>query len=460
MENTNRREFLKGSAAAASALAVPAIARGRLSANDRIRVGVVGLGGRMQSHIACLHLMADTDNVEIAAICDCDTRKLESAPERYPELTGKRLATYTEQRKLFDDKSIDAISFATQDHWHSLQTIWACQAGKNVYVEKPGSHNLFEGRQMLAAARKYKRMVQHGTQCRSNPEIREGIQKLAEGVIGDIHMSRSISFKYRGHLGKHSPRPIPPGLDWDQWVGPAPLVEYSNFHHRRWNWIWEFGNGEIAVAGIHSLDVSRWGMGLDTHPVKVQSMGGHFIHDDDQTTPNNQVASYQYADGRVIHFETRSWHTNDEAKMRDKYGFVAPNQAAGTVFYGTEGYMVIPDCSSYYTYLGRNREPGPFRFDPYDKTDEKKSRAHWNTESVPHFRNWISAIRSRNHQDLNAEIGLGRISMGLPLLANAAYRLGRSLQFDPKTEQCVDDDEANKLLAPAYREPYVVPKEV
>lgn len=456
MESTDRREFLKSSAAAASIFSAPAIARGRSSASDRIRVGLVGLGGRMEAHIACLHEMESTDNIEIAAICDCDKEKLETASARYPELAGKKLITYTDQRQLFDDDTIDAVSFATQDHWHALQAIWACQAGKDVYLEKPGSHNLFEGRQLVAAARKYNRMVQHGTQCRSNPEIREGIQKLHDGLIGDVYMSRSVSYKYRRDLGKHTPSAVPDGLNWDQWIGPAPMLDYSKFLHNRWNWLWEFGNGEIAVCGIHTLDISRWGMKLHEHPAKVQSTGGHFLYEDDRTTPNFQNASFQYEDGRIIQFETRSSHTNDEAKMRDKYGFVVPNQTVGTMFYGSKGYMVFPDCSSYYSFLGEDHEPGPFRFNPYDKSVEEKWRAYWKTESIPHFRNWITAIRTRNHKVLNAEIEEGRISMGLPLLANASYRLSRTLQFDPKAELCIDDDEANELLKPKYREPYVV----
>jgi predicted dehydrogenase len=457
MQNANRRQFLKTSAVAgASIVAAPAIAQSRSSANDRVRVGLVGLGGRMRAHIACLDAMADTDNVEIAAISDCDTKRLESAGDRYPQLAGKKLKTYTEQRELFDDASIDAISFATQDHWHALQTIWACQAGKDVYVEKPGTHNLFEGRQMVAAARKYKRMVQHGTQNRSNPEISEGIQKLQEGLIGDVFMARAIDYKPRGNLGKNKPGPVPEGLNWDQWVGPAPMVPYSDFIRSRWYWHWGFASGSMANQAIHNLDIARWGMQLDEHPVKFQSMGGHFVHDDEIETPNHQLFACQYADGRIVQFEARCWITNDEAKMRDTYHFVVPDQAVGTIFLGSKGYMVIPDYNSYYTFLGGKREPGPSRVGP----DMAEHRDLWEIEAVPHFRNWIEAVRSRDHQHLNAEIEKGRMSMALSLLGNVAFRTGRTLQFDPKTELCIGDDEANKLLAPVYRKPYVVPENV
>ena len=207
MHEKNRREFLKASAVAAgTAVAAPAIARARAGANDRIRIGLVGLGGRMRAHVAALAEMAEAgQNVEIVAICDCDEKSIDRAPRIYPSLEGKKLAVYRDMRKMFDDDSIDAVSNGLGDRWHALSTIWACQAGKDVYVEKPGSHNLFEGRQMVAAARKYNRMVQHGTQNRSSPNIREGIEKLKEGAIGELYMARGLDYKIRPNLGAMKP---------------------------------------------------------------------------------------------------------------------------------------------------------------------------------------------------------------------------------------------------------------
>ena len=451
MQNSNRREFLKSSAAVAGAsmVAAPAIAKSRLGANDRVRVGLVGLGGRMRSHIAALAQMVD-DNVEIAAICDCDRAKLESAPGRYPELVDKNLISYTDQRALFDDDSIQAVSFATQDHWHALQTIWACQAGKDVYVEKPGTHNLFEGRQMVAAARKYKRMVQHGTQNRSSPNVMEGIRQLKDGLIGELYMARGIDYKIRGNLGKHVPIEVPPGLDWDAWVGPAPMQEYSQFKHHRWYWTDVFASGCFANQAVHELDILRWGLGLDSHPRKVQAMGGQYVHDDDRDSPTHVAIAYQF-DGPqpLVTFEHRSWHTNSEAGFRDKYPFVQPDFPVGTMFFGSDGYLIIPDYSSYHSFLGRTREPGP----------SAAEEGH-PMEDLPHFQNWVAAIRSRNHEDLNADIEEGHKSMVLCLLAKTAYKVGRTLEFDPETETCINDDQANQLLQPEYREPYVVPKVV
>ena len=269
-----RRSFLKSSATAAgiAAFAAPAVAMNIRGANERIRVGLVGLGGRMRSHIGSLTVLKPSENVEIAAICDCDQSKLDGAVKTYPDLEGLKLKTYTDQRQLFDDKSIDAISFSTQDHWHALQTIWACQAGKDVYVEKPPTWCIWEGRQMVKAARKYGRMVQVGTQNRSNPNIREGMQQLKDGLIGDLYMARGMTYKMRGNLGKHKLQPVPAGLNWDAWVGPAKMVEYSSFQHRRWYYLSNFASGDIANQTVHDIDKIRWGLGLDTNPITVMSL--------------------------------------------------------------------------------------------------------------------------------------------------------------------------------------------
>ena len=456
-----RRRFIQASAAAA--IAAPAIARSAQSANGRIRIGMVGLGGRMHSHIGSLAAIAKTENVEIAAICDCDQSKLDAAAKDYPELDGLSLKRYTSQQALFDDKSIDAVSFATQDHWHALQTIWACQAGKDVYVEKPPTWCIWEGRQMVKAARKYERMVQIGTQNRSSPNVVEGMQKLKEGVIGKLYMARGLSYKTRGNLGKHSPRPVPEGLDWDAWVGPAKMVEYSNFQHRRWYWNSNFASGDVANQSVHDIDKIRWGLGLAEHPVTVMSMGDRFVpgEDDDADTPNTQAFLCKWADHKVlVTFEIRHWYTNSEAEMRDKYPFVAANQCVGEIFFGSEGYMIIPDYSSYYTFLGPKNEPGPFKTEGPHDGDKGYAGTYWREESVPHFRNWIAAMRSRRHEDLNADVEEGHRSMTVCHLAKISCQLGRSVHFDPQAEHFVNDAEADKFLKREYRAPYVVPDDV
>ena len=334
MASANRRDFLKSSALAAGAslLAAPAIARSAQSANGRMRIGLVGMGGRMHSHVAALNELAKECNVEIAAICDCDQAKLGNAAQSFPAFADKKPTVYTDQRKLLDDKSIDAVSFATPDHWHALQTIWACQAGKDVYVEKPATHDIWEGPKMIAAARKYQRMVQIGMQNRSSPNVMEGIRKLKEGVIGKLYMARGMSYKMRGDLGKHNPRPVPAGLDWDAWVGPARMVEYSNFQHLRWYWLANFASGDIANQTSHDIDVIRWGLGLDAHPNLMMSLGGRYVpaEKDDADTPNTQGLLCQWEDRNLqVSFEVRHWYTNSEAEMRDKYPFVQTNYGGG-----------------------------------------------------------------------------------------------------------------------------------
>ena len=452
MSQSTRREFLKTSVVAGTAaIALPAIARSAQSANGRIRVALVGMGGRMQSHVSSLAGLAD-ENVEIAAIGDCDQSKLKDLEKRYPDLAGKKYVLYDDQRKVFDDRSIDAVSFSTQDHWHALQTIWACQAGKDVYVEKPPTWCISEGRKMVQAARKYQRMVQIGTQNRSNPAVQEGIQKLKEGVIGTLYMGRGMTYKMRGNLGKHRPQPVPKGLNWDAWVGPAKMVEYSNFMHRRWYYLSNFASGDIANQTVHDIDKIRWGLGLDTHPTTVMSMGGRYVpgDKDDGDTPNTQAFLCQWA-GRdlLVSFEVRHGFTNSEAEMRDKYPFVAPNQCVGEIFFGSEGYMIIPDYSSYYTFMGPKHVPGPFRSD--------SAGFNWRTESIPHFRNWMKAIRSRRHEDLNADVEQGHLSVSICHMAKISCKLGRAVHLDPKTERFINDPEANKLLTREYRAPYIVP---
>ena len=464
MAHSNRREFLTSSAAAgASLLAAPAIARSAQSANDRIRVGLVGLGGRMHYHVASLAQMAKESNVEIAAICDCDQAKLDGATKSYPELAGKKLTVYHDQRKLFDDKSIDAVSFATQDHWHALQTIWACQAGKDVYVEKPATHDLWEGRKMVEAARKYQRMVQIGTQNRSSPNIMEGIRRLKEGVIGKVYMARGMSYKLRGNLGKHRARPVPPGLNWDAWVGPAKMVDYSSFNHHRWYWISNFASGDIANQTSHDIDIMRWGLGLNTAPNLMMSLGGRYLpaEDDDADTTNCQSLVCQW-DGHNVQatFEIRHWLTNTEADMGGKYPFLDGGSVVGVIFFGSEGYMIIPDYSSYYVFLGAGRELGPHAAPTKPQTGRDTAGMVTSIMDLPHFQNWIAACRSRKHTDLNADVEQGHLSMSICHLAKISNHLKRSVRFDPQSERFVGDDEANRLLKREYREPYVVPEQV
>jgi predicted dehydrogenase len=458
MTPANRRSFLRSSALAAGAatFAAPAVARDQGSPNERFRVGLLGLGSRMASHVASLTAMTD-ENVEIVAVCDCNQQKIDSLGQRYGGvLKGKKLAVYRDMRKMFEDSSIDAIVDCLGDRWHALAAIWACQAGKDVYVEKPGSHNLFEGRQMVAAARKHKRIVQHGTQNRSSPHIREGVQKLKEGIIGDVYTARGLDYKIVPSMGRITPGVCPPGLDWDKWLGPKAMRPYSDFWLRNQHFCGlDLSSAGFANQAVHELDVIRWGMGLDRHPVQVTAIGRKYLHKlDDGTAPSHYTVTFQFdKPDTYITYEYRSWYTNGEAGFRDQHPFVQPDYPVGTIFLGTEGYLTFPDYISYRTYFGVKAKPGPFK--------AGTSAGCGPMADEPHMRNWVTACCARDPKLLTADIEEGHKSMTLCLLARTSYQVGRPLRFDPDTETIVGDDQANALLnRPEYRAPYLVPKEV
>jgi predicted dehydrogenase len=432
MADMKRRHFLMSSAAAAGALKASALA----SPNDTIRVACVGIRGQGRSHIRAYAAMP---GVEIAALCDVDESVLEARLKEVEGMGKKRPAAFVDFRKLLEDRSIDAVSLATPNFHHTLQTVWACQAGKDVYVEKPCTHNIFEARQIVAAARKYNRIVQHGTNTRSNTAAREAVQHLRDGLIGDVYMARGLCFKWRDTIGRTPVEPEPAGVHYDLWLGPAPKREFTrNRFHYNWHWFWEYGNGDIGNQGIHEMDTARWGLGVK-YPVKVSSMGGHFMFDDDQQTPNTQVATFEFQDGgkkRFLVFEVRHWMSNREADI-GKSG----DNCIGDIFYGSKGHLVMR--GGYQTFLGKSQEPGP------------SGNADGNN-----WVNFIECVRNRKRENLNAEIEEGAISTVLVHLANISYRLGRTLDFDPNTLKCVGDEEANRMFTRDYRAPFVVPEEV
>lgn len=458
MARTDRRRFLAASAritAGASMFAVPGVAKSRAGASDRIRVAVIGMR-RGLAHAQSLSAMGKAgQNVEVVKLCDCDEKTANWAAGMLEKSYGQKPPVCRDMRELFDDRSIDAVSIATPDHWHAPATIQACQAGKDVFVEKPAAHTVVEGRKMVEAARKSKRMVQVGTQCRSSPNIIEGVRKLHEGIIGEIYLARAISFKVHGGLGRHKPEPVPKELDWNLFLGPAPEQQFSQFRYRRWYWLYDFSNGDLANQPVHQLDIIRWAMKLDTHPIRVQSMGGCLVHDDDRQWPDNQTCTCQFEkNSALVEIEHRNWRTPAEAGFRDKYPFSrSPDTCVGAILLGKEGYMIFPSYTSYYTFLGPKREPGPFAASP-------DQEGNWHAMDYVHHPNWIAAMRSRNHEDLNADVEQGHLSTSIPLLGNIAYLTGRSLQFDPKTETFPNDEEANQRLTKQYRQPFDVPFEV
>jgi predicted dehydrogenase len=432
-----RRHFLMSSAAA-GAMTAHSLA----SPNDTVRVACIGVRGQGNSHIRSY---SEMKNVEIAAICDIDEKVLNQRIKQVEDSGKKRPAAFTDYRKLLEDKSIDAISIATPNHTHALIAIAGCQAGKDVYLEKPCSHNIFEARQVVAAARKYNRLVQHGTNSRSTVACREAMQKLQEGVIGEVYMSRGLCFKWRDTIGRKPDEPVPAGVHYDLWLGPAPKRAFSqNRFHYNWHWNWEYGNGDIGNQGIHEMDISRWGLGVK-HPTKVSSMGGHYMFDDDQNTPNTLVSTFEFNEGgkkKLLVFEVRHWMSNHEAGIGE--GGRRPNSnTVGNIFYGSKGYLAVDGYGTYRTWLGKDQQPGPAR-----------------SEGGNNWANFIDAMRSRKREDLNAEIEEGALSTELVHLANISYRLGRTLNFDAETLTIKGDSEANKMFTRTYRSPFVVPQKV
>src|SRR5215475_12881798 len=315
----SRREFLKvtGAGVAGAALVTtPSDYSGILGANDRVRVAVCGVRGRGHDHLRGFSRVANT---ELAALCDVDENVLNQRLGNVEKMGLPKPKSYVDVRKLLEDKDIDAVSIATPNHWHSLIAIWACQAGKDVYVEKPCSHNWFEGRQLVKAVKKYNRICQHGSQSRSNPGKIEAIQRVQGGTIGDVYLARALCYKWRQAIGRTPVSEVPPGVNYDLWTGPAPMKPFTkNRFHYNWHWIWDTGNGECGNQAIHEIDIARWGLSV-RFPVMVSAMGGHFMFDDDQETPNVLNATYYFdAPGgkrKMMELEVRHWITNHEAEI-------------------------------------------------------------------------------------------------------------------------------------------------
>lgn len=403
---------------------------GKASANDRIRVAVLGVNGRGKDHIAGFQGLPEA---EVAVLCDPDRNVAAERAAEFEKKYGKKVETEVDLRKVFERKDIDVISIATPNHWHALATIWACQAGKDVYVEKPGAHNIYEGRKMVEAAHKYKRIVQHGVQLRSSEALQEAVGLLRKGVIGKVYMARGLVYRWRPSIGKKPSEPVPAHLDYDLWTGPAQMKPYSQrLVHYNWHWTWDYGNGDVGNQGIHETDMCMWGLDVGL-PERVTAMGDKFLFDDDKETPELMTSLYHYPkQKKMIQFEVRHWCTNNEEGV-----------GVGNIFYGSDGYMLVKGYDSYEVYLGQKREKGPAR-----------------KMGGNHYANFIKAVKSRNTSDQNGPVETAHLSSALAHLGNIAYRLGRQLQFDPVKEKFVGDEQANKMITRKYRPPFTVPEKI
>jgi len=478
----SRRSFLGAAAAASTAFGLFTIsgtkASGRvLGANDTVRIGVAGINGRGGEHIS---QFTGLPNVQVAYLIDPDTRLFESRTKAVTSKGQPKPTCVQDIRKALDDKSLDAVSVATCNHWHSLITVWACQAEKDVYVEKPISHNIFEGRQCVEAAKKYKRVVQHGTQRRSSQGDANTISAVRSEKYGKLLVSKGYCCKPRWSIGTKKTGAPPSGLDFNLWLGPAAEQPYhGNLVHYNWHWFWETGNGDIGNQGVHEMDVARWAIAGGTLPSKVWTLGGRFLPNekDQGETPNMQISAMQFGDVTLL-FETRGLVGKDDA----------PKAKVENEFYTTDG--VIRGGKFY-------PSKGGDAVDIKGKGDIKVSPGGA-------FGSFVNAVRSRKMDEVNCDAEVAHYSAALCHLANISYRLGkpakfdkktnslgdnkqvvesfaalqdnlqaakvsldtatytlgRELTFDPKAEKFVGDEQANQLLSRPYRAPFVVPEKV
>jgi predicted dehydrogenase len=477
---TKRREFIKKSVLSSAGIAIGGAGFASKSyssivgANERINVAVIGIRNQGSVHVNTWCSLKDKQNVMIKTLCDADEQFFDSRSKIVQEKTGVRPLTEWDIQKVLDDKEIDAVSVVVPNHWHALATIWACQAGKHVYVEKPASHNIWEGRKMIEAARKYNVRVQVGFQSRSGNNMQEALKFLREGGIGEVYMARGLCYKLRDSYGTGKDSTPPASFHYDRWLGPAPYRPYNaKRSHYCWHWYWDTGNGDTGNQGPHQFDIARLGLNKNEHPVSVYSAGGiyGFSHDDStpenrtpgtmvygdveayghdktsQETPNIQTSIFKYGDGKMLEFETRGRYTNMESSS---------NITVGNIFYGTDGFLEIKDESAKPWKAFRKREKEPFAGSKADTDSNKKEQ----DIIADHFSNFLDAIRSGKDEKLNCDIVEGFYSSTLPHLANISYRLGRELKFMGDYEKFANDPEADTLLTRVYRKPYVIPEEV
>ncbi len=449
----DRRNFIKTTSAAAGVLTTTLFGKKNFAKNDTVTMAIVGIHGQGKSH---LQHFANIPGVRVKTICEVDERLYPQASELAQKHGIEKVHFEHDLRRVLEDKDIDAISIATPEHWHALQTIWACQAGKDVYVEKPVSHNIRESRKSVQAARKYNRVVAPGTQQRSYPHVQKAMQLLREGVIGDVYMAKGLCFKPRESIGRQPDGPVPQGVHYDLWLGPAPYRPFNpNRFHYNWHWFWDYGCADIGNQGVHEMDVAFWGLGKYNLPARVFCTGGYFAFDSDQETPNTQLAVFEWEDGKILQFEVRGLYTNKEDDLK-----------IGNLFFGTEGWMRV-NIAGFQTFMGRKNEPGP-AMDAVVVSELKAiggpqgfHEGHFHSSSrIMHRANFIDAVRSGRMSDLNADILIGHKSTSLCHLANISYRLGRRLKFDAHGERFVDDKEADSYLTRNYRHPFVVPEAV
>jgi predicted dehydrogenase len=460
---------LTSSSAALAAAAVGP--RAFASPNDTIRVAVTGVRGRGMDHVNALLALK---NVEIVAICDVNQNIIGKAMKAIEDKQGKKPVYHQDFRKLIEDKSLDAVTIATSNHTHALLAIWGLQAGKHVYVEKPVSHNIWEGRKIVEAARKYNKICQTGTQSRSYKGFQEAIKFLQEGKLGKVKVARALCYNPRPSIGHTDDEAVPVGIDYNLWLGPAPERPFNKTRFfYNWHWFWDYGNGDLGNQGVHQIDILRWGLGRTDLPKKVLTVGGRFGVQDDGETPNSLVVAWEWADGPQMIFELRGLETQPYKDVK-----------VGCVFHCADGLLTF------------NRAEAT----AFSKGGDVIQKF---TGTGDHFQNFLDAVRNNKPGDLAADIEQGHISAAVCHLGNISYRLGglyamykvrpwvenedaadtfdrfkdhmtandvqpeqtqitmgKTLNVDAKAERFIDDADANAMLTREYRKPFVVPDKV
>jgi len=422
----NRRNFLQTTALGAG------LVSSAVSAHDKVNIALIGVRGQGRS---LAEKFAAQPDVNILYLCDVDQNVYGKAAAAVEERKGKKPPLVSDLRRVLEDKSVDAVVIATPDHWHAPATILACGAGKDVYVEKPASHNLREGRMMVEAARRNQRIVQHGTQSRSRASTRRAMEHIQSGKIGKVLMAKAWNVQLRENIGHKNDSPAPAGVDYDTWIGPAPALPFNeNRFHYKWHWHWNFGTGDMGNDGVHQLDIARWALEVEL-PTEISGMGRKLFFEDDQQTPDTMNITFEFPGSKALIFEMRIWNP---------YGM--EGQENGVAVYGTNGMVHI------------GRWDGQWGYKVYDEKgglalDQSKTE----TDADPaHARNFLDCVKSRKTP--NAEIETGHISSSLCHLGNIVAKTGRNLKFDAKAETISGDMEANRLLGRQYRKHWATPK--
>jgi predicted dehydrogenase len=430
MNKPQRRTFLKSAGLGALTLTMGQRTARAAGPAQKLIVGVIGTGGMGTAHLKTL---AQRNDVKVAYVCDVDKDRLAEAAMNVAAVAGNAPTPVDDLRRLLDDRSVDAVYIATPDHWHAPAAILALDAGKHVYVEKPCSHNVREGRLLVDAAERSGKVLQVGMQSRSAPFLKEAIQRLHDGEIGEVLVAKAWNSQRRSSIGKTQPSQPPAHLDFDRWVGPAPMVPYrSNMLHGIWRWWYDFGCGDIGNDGVHDIDVALWGLNLKTHPTRVTCFGGKSFFDDDQQFPDTQYAICEYPRDGAPHgrttqliFEQRTWSP-----------YVQEGYEAGAAFYGTRGMLLVGHVNGWKLYAEGNR---------------LLAEAEGEPTLGDHYDNFFACIRGEAKQ-LAADALAGHRAATICHLANISARVGRVLNFDPQNETIVGDDTANEMIRRRYRD--------